>query len=299
MSHAFHAQCAGAPEAASELARLTEAERAEVATWKRPADVVVGDVTLTYGAAEKELEVGLNSVGEYCKASDPDCVTVGHLDMAWVVDVGGGRWAFVADIKRSEFTVSEGPESLQLQSYGLAYASKVKADVYVTGIWGAVEGRWWWSDAQVMVDGFDHLDVLARVLAAAQNTSPDYSMGPHCRGCYGRLRCPAYVIAPSHAAGELAPFTAVGADITSEQASKLLLLTKRVKDMAEHVENELKERVRRGLEIADGNGKVWKPVECQGRESLSKRLLERAGLDPSSFMERGKPYERWGWTVKR
>jgi hypothetical protein len=306
MSKAFHAMCAKSVDASALMARLTEEERAEVATWKKPADVSIpqladpsGNIVLTYEAAEKELEVGLDAQGQYCAASDPDCVTVGHLDFAWCVEVDGQRFAFVADIKRSEFTVSEGPESLQLQAYGLAYASKVGASAFVTGIWGAVEGRWWWAEGCVEVDSFDALDITQRVLAAAQNVGGDYAMGPHCRGCYGRLRCPAYVIAPSHAAGELAPFTATGAIISGEKAGELLQLTKRVKDMAEKVEGELKERVRRGLVITDGNGKVWRPSQSEGRKSLSKEAMVAAGLDPEQFMAQGKPYETWRWQVKR
>lgn len=295
MSHAFHALCAGGPEAAGELVRLTDEERAEVRSWKRPVDVTVGDVVLTYEAAEKELEVGLDSSGAYCPADYPACVTVGHLDFAWCFEVDGQRYAFVADIKRSEYTVSDGPDSLQLHAYGLAYASKVGAVAYVTGVWGAVEGTWWWANAQVMVDSFDHLDILQRVLAAARNTSQDYAMGPHCQRCYGRSRCPAYLIAPSDAHAELAPVIGLGTDLTPEYASKLLLTVFRVEAMAEKVKDELKQRVRDGLVITDGNGKAWKPTECQGRESLSKRLLEKAGLNPADYTERGKPYERWGW----
>lgn len=296
MSTAFHARCAEAADAAAKLARLTADERDEIATWHKPADVEVSGATLTYEAAEKELEVGLTSQGRYCAAEHPDCVSVGHLDFAWTVDFPGLRVAFVADIKRSEWTVGDGPESLQLHAYATAYADKVGADAYVTGIWGAVEGQWWWRQELVRLDSMEAIEIADRVLAAARNTGGDFAMGPHCSGCYGRLRCPAYVIAPAHAVTELAPFTSVGAELTNEKASELLLLCDRVEDMADKVRKELKERVRRGLVvIGDGNGKVWRPTQCDGRRGLSAKLIEKAGLKPDDFMDRGKPYDRWGW----
>jgi hypothetical protein len=295
MSNAFHAKCAGAEDFATKVARLTDDERHEIASWHKPASFVFHGVELHYASADKELEVCLNSKGEYCLATDPDCVTVGHLDFAWVVEVDGQRVAIVADIKRSEWTSPDGPESLQLHGYALAYSSKVGAQAYVTGQWGAVEGTWWWANRMVDLDGFSELDILGRVLAAAQNVGGDYAMGPHCSGCYGRERCPAYMIGPQDAHDTLAHYTG-GEAITNEKAAELLMLVKRVKDMASKVEDELKHRVRTGaIEVSDGNGKVWKPTECQGRLSLSKKLLEADGIQVEKYMERGSSYERWSW----
>lgn len=295
-STAFHAVCAGAADAEVKLARLTDDERAELRDWHRPADVVLGDITLRYADAEKELEVAITSAGRYCLPSDPDCLSVGHLDFAWLVTINGQRWAFVADIKRSEYTVSDGPESLQLHGYAMAYADKVGADVYVTGIWGAVEGTWWWAAEPVVLGSKRSVELADAVLHAAANKSTDYALGAHCSGCYGRLHCPAYVLPPEVAGTSLAPFSSGDIELSGEQAAQLLATIKRFRDTADKVEAEIKERVRRRLlEVENDNGKVYRPVECAGRLSLSKARLAAAGIDPEAFMERGKPFERWGW----
>ena len=41
MSKAFHAKCAGSPEAFRLIGALSHAERDEIAEWKMPADAVV------------------------------------------------------------------------------------------------------------------------------------------------------------------------------------------------------------------------------------------------------------------
>jgi hypothetical protein len=214
--------------------------------------------------------------------------------MGWdVIEVDGLRIAYVADIKRSEWTVLDGPDSLQFHAYGFAWAGKLGADAYCCGQWAAVEGLWLWGDV-VELDSMRSLEIADRVAAAAEHTGTEYSMGAHCMGCYGRLRCPAYVLPPSQAAGELAAFTEIGPELAPEKAAELLLVCKRASDTAKAVEAEIKERVRRGLVVTDGNGKTFRPISMPGRKSVDQDALSKV-VDLSKYEKKGEPYYMFRW----
>lgn len=300
-SSAFHATCAGAENAYELCSRLTQEEMEEIQFWKRPTDVDLGNGRiLRYADAEKELEVGIDLSCSHATADDPDCISVGHLDFAWVVTTDAGlRIAYVADIKRSEYTVTEGVASLQLHAYGLAYASKHRCDAYVVGLWAAVEGRWQWSDI-IDLESKEALTLSRRVVAAALNTTQEYAMGPHCRGCYGRLRCPAWILPPELSSTKLAPLAEGNIALNNDNAADLLLTYQRYEDAAKVVASALKEFAVRNGGIRDGRGKVWKPVVCQGRESVSVETVRKAlGPEADKLITQGKPYERFSWVNDR
>jgi hypothetical protein len=294
-SSAFHALCAKAENANELVTRLTDEEYQEMLSWKHPGDVDLGNGhVLRYADAETEVEVAIDDGGSYVDPKSPKAISIGHLDFAWVVVIHGVKLAYVADIKRSEFTTKEGPNSLQLHGYGLAYAGKHECDGYVTGIWAAVEGTWQWGEI-VDLETREAVTLAKRVIAAAMNVSPEYSMGPHCRDCYGRLRCPAWLLPPEVAQTSLAP-VAQGQELTDESAGKLLLTLQRYQDTAKAVEANLREYAARVGGIRH-NGQIWKPVLCQGRESVSiARVREAFGEDADRVITRGKPFEQFRWT---
>jgi len=301
LSTAFHMMTAKTDRWEEFVARLSDEDEAEIKTWKIPAEVDLGNGTvLRYEDAEKEVAMGLTADLGYCDINSAKAVTRGHMDHGWVVDYGGERWVYCPDIKRSEWTVVDGPKSLQIAAYGFAFAAKHDADVFVPGIWAATEGTYWWGEP-VRLASVEAIRLGKRVLAAAQNVpSKDnmYTLGAHCTGCYGRERCPSYLIPMEHANSTLGPFAANRLDkpLTPEEALNILILAKRAKETVEVVEREVKERVRRGLKVIDPQtGLQYGVVHSRGREGLSKALIEAAGLDPAKFMERGKEFDSFRW----
>lgn len=301
MSSAFHALVAKSPNATDLMLRLTADEMAEISRWKRPPDVDVGQGRiLRYADAEKEIAVAIDGSGSYVDPQSPRAVSVGHFDFGWVVEGVGFKLAYVGDIKRSEFTVEEGCESLQLHGYGLAYATKHDCDGYVVGIWAAVEGLWQWS-AVIDLEGREALTYAKRVVGAARNTSPDYAMGPHCRKCYGRMRCPAWLLPPEAAKTSLAPLALGSAGLTHDNAGELLLAVQRAEDTCTAAKANLREWAARNGGIRDAkSGKVWLPVLSRGRESVSVEAVRAEfGADAEKVISTGKAYETFRWTNGR
>lgn len=295
LSTAFHALSAKAPDAEAKLSRLTPEEREALAELKTPTDTTFEGFAVRYSEAHHELEVGLTPWASHCAADDPDLMSLGHLDMAWIFTLQDGRKvALVGDIKLTEWTATDGPDSLQLVAYGFAYAALHGCDLFACGIWDATGGQWSWG-AWVDLASEEAMALWSRVKHAAQNVGGDYAMGPHCSGCYSRQRCPAYFLPPEEAEGLLAKYAAGG--ITADNAVEVKLLIDRVKASLEPIEDNLKEHARR-LPIVYGD-KQWKPVPVKGRESFDKKNF--AADHPelvAKYTKQGKGYDQFRW-VKR
>jgi hypothetical protein len=299
-SSAWHALCSGAPDAQDRMLRLSPEEAAELTRWHRVADVDLGNgLVLRYADALKEFSVAIDRYGSYVDPSSPEAISTGHPDFAWIVQVGSLKIAYVGDIKRSEWTVDEGTDSLQLHAYGLAVATKFDCDAYAVGIWAAIEGRWQWSELIDLESEVAHT-WAKRVVAAVTNDNPDYAMGPHCRSCYGRVRCPAWLLPPQLASTELAPLTGA-TELTQDKACELLLTYQRFVDTAKRVEETLKDYAARNGGIRDPKTKkVWLPVICQGRESVSVQAVREAfGPDADRVIRKGPAYSQYKWVNDR
>ena len=310
LSSAFHWRTGKTPGWEAKVAMLTDKEEAEINTWSIPREVDFENGTvLRYENAEIEVELGLTADLSYCNINAPEAVTRGHMDHGWVVKFPNGQiWVFVVDIKRSEWTVKDGPESLQLQAYGFAFAAKHNADVYVPAIWAATEGDYWWG-SPVNVGSAEGLRLGQRVLASAQNlptTDNQYTLGSHCTGCYGRMRCPAYLLPPEMALTELAPFTEerIEKGLTTQEGEHLLLTTKRAEETAKAVRDQVKERIRRGLSVLDERQRLaYRPVMCKGKpfDYYDHEAAKADGVDLEALLEkykkvgRGKPYDQFKW----
>lgn len=304
MGSAFHARCADpdGQEAKDRWNRLSQEEQSEVESWIKPTDIVLEDGTiLSYEHAKKEVPLGLTELGTYAPKGTTGNVTEGTCDLYWVVEQGGVRIAYVPDIKRSEYTVADGPRSLQILGYALAVASLEKCHGYCAGIWAAKEGTWSWGDLYLYGRDDDAImEHWERIKAAALNDSEELSSGPHCQGCYGRKRCPAWMLPPELIGTSLAPFAEEGMAITSDQAVNLIGLVKRAEDMAATVKKLLQAHVKDGGVISDGKGKEWRPVVCQGRVGLDAKLLEKEQPDVfKKYYKPGAPYEQWRWLKER
>lgn len=305
ISQAFHARCAGDE---SLMLQLTDAERAELREWKRPADVVlpigiggdVGSATLRYTDAEKEIEVCLSEMGMPCNREE--AMLVGHLDFAW----SRHSIAFVADIKKSRWTTVDGPETLQLHAYAMAYAQMRGCEAYCTGIWLPVDGEWMWSRRTITLGSPEHAEIWARILWAASEERPGQpthqaSTGPHCDNCYARLHCPEHVLSAVLSTTELAP-VAAGQVPTSEKAAQMLRwisLLDGDNGLLAKAKDQLRQWVKRGeLQVSDGN-KIWGPVAMPGRKSLDRGKLEKQLGDLGAYESVGAPYDQFRWLKRK
>lgn len=293
MSSAFHASQAKAENAPALMSRLTDAEREEIAGWHPPAPVWMPDGLLEYATAEKELEVAV----QY-----PDVNVVGHLDFAWHVDVvaSGQRHAYVADIKKSVWTTSDGPESLQLHGYGMAYAQSRGCDAYCTGLWCATEGEWLWSKEMVVLDSERGHSILERLKFAAENRSDQASTGEHCRRCWARMHCPEYLLPAALGETWLAP-VAEGGDILRVDHTFIHKL-QAMEETLKAAKKQVQEAVRRGaVQIRDPEtGKIWAPVEMSGRDSVDiAKLKSSLGQEASRYIKQGAPFQQFRWLANK
>lgn len=294
LSRAFHAMCAGEPDAEHLTDLLDESELETLRRLHRPTDVDVHDATLTYAEAEKEVPVGLGHFGEYVDPEDEERLTQGTLDFAWLKRVNGHKVAYVADIKLSEWTASADPNSLQLAGYAMAYADKMGADYYVTGVFHAIEGTWHWGE---MVDpmGPEAARALRQIKAAVENIGEGYVTGPHCRTCYGRMHCPEHLL-PAMNTGTPLDELSEG-EPSQEAALEAILHAKRLEDAAKKLKDFAQEYVRRNGPIEDPqSGKRYLMTMTKGRESVSVKDLRAAlGDEANKYIKRGKPYPRFIW----
>lgn len=313
MGSAFHARCADpeGAEARERWNRLDSDEQDEVKKWIKPTDLVLENgVVLSYETAHKELALGLAANGSYQPKGTPGNITEGTCDICWIVETPNGdkqlveghwiqpmmRIAYVPDIKRSEYTVADGPRSLQIVGYALAAAQKFGCDGYCPGIWAAKEGRWWWGDLYLYGRDDDVIsDHWQRVKAAALNLSDEPSYGNHCQGCYGRTSCPSWLLPPELAETSLAPFTKEGMAITPDKAASLVLMMKRCDDMATTLKKLLKAHVADGNRVIDGD-KEWRAVAVSGRVSFDSGRFEKERPEMYQEYSRvGPPSEQYRW----
>jgi hypothetical protein len=292
---AFHAKCSGAANYDSLRARLTEDEQEELDALIPPADFEAFGVPLTYAEMLKEVPVALDKFGGFLPYDHPDALVRGTLDMACMVVAEGMSVALVIDIKKSAYAVPDGARSLQIKGYAKAYAEKMNADAYVTGVWDATEGQYEFSDF-VRTFSNEADNDWATIKAAAENHGGEYSLGGHCVGCYGRKRCPQWLLPLELADTSLSAFTAEGG-LTAETALDALILANRAKDTAKAVIDIVKHFSRDNGGIEDfTQNKVWAPNRCKGKVLLNRKRLETDHPElVQQYMEIGQPYDVFRW----
>lgn len=290
----FHRWCSDERGAEELFAQLSLEEKAEVSSWHRPMTLELDGQVFEYASAETELEVGLTHNGQYCDADDPNLATLGHLDMAW----HDGNRAVVVDIKRGLWTSSADPHSLQLLAYGLAYASKVDADVVQTGIWSAVDGYVKWGEPFEMDSEFAS-EALKMVLSAAK-AAGGFVTGAHCRThCYHRQRCPAYALPVAEVDNGASLYKAISLeDITTpDKARELLQFKERASQTLDALDGLLKEYVKKVGPIPSERGDMeYNAVQCKGRDSFDSKAALTNHPELARFIRRGKPYHQFRWS---
>lgn len=278
---AFHAKCSGSPEALALYARLTTDEKADVDKLIPPVSTAVNGIELNYTDMEQEVAVKFMAGDEV--------LVQGTADMACHRE----RIAYVCDIKRSSFTVPDGPASLQVIGYAVSYAQANDCLGYVPGIYDATAGEWIWGE-YVDLYSEQHEDNVGLIEAAARNDGGEYNVGTHCSQCYARTQCPQFLMPPDVAFTTLEPFSAPGL-VNHDNAAELMVLCQRAIDTAEAVKGYIKEFVRENGPIRH-NGKIWKGVPTKGKASLDRVALEKDHPDLcQSYTKFGNPYDTFRW----
>lgn len=297
---AFHALCSKAPDAEQLAARLSDKEREQLAELIPPKPILVGtsfdtSVELTYEEAHKEVRV-LVREDLMPVMSEEDAFLTGTVDLFWVF----GKTLYVADIKKTSFAAPDGPASLQVIGYAVALLSILESegleiDGYYTGIWDATEGQWEWSD-YVDIWSNEHQLNCDRVLGAARNYGGEFNLGSHCRSCYGRTRCPQYLLPPDVAGEMLEQFKKEGG-ISPETALPALLAAQRAVDSGEEVIRLLKAYADQSGGIPDpSSGKVYAPITCKGRVTLDRARLESENPElVERYSRTGTSYQQFRW----
>jgi hypothetical protein len=282
MGTAFHARCCKAPDASALFDLLSTAEQLELDEWKKPEPIVLDGFECRYEGAMVEVALGGDINGECCDIDAPQCVLTGHADMYWV----HGDTLLLGDIKKTKWTTTDGPESLQLHAYAQLLAAKHGCTRYRCGLWIADEGFWIWGDV-IECTSIRALKVWAVIQAILDRETVEYATGPHCRNCYGRTRCPAYMVEGKVPGTDIAP-----EDMTNGHALELLSAAKRLEDLAEGMSEFARAWALRNGGVKDGN-KVYRPVRTQGRESADLKAIKADGL--TQYVKRGAEFEQWRW----
>lgn len=291
VSTAWHAKLAGnlAP-----YRELHPDDRKEVDSYGDPYPCTMKDgqdfFTLDYASAEKELHVQVHNGSE-------GLLTEGTLDFAWVREVGGRKWAFVADLKRNTWAIPDGADSLQLAAYGHAYCTLRSCDGYTPGLWSGTDSEWTWG-TPVDLTSPEALDLWLRLKRAAKNdarlhpNNPDkqrHVTGAHCFSCYGRMNCRAW--ATEALSGVTSEYV-----IDSNNATTALLKAKAMAEFSERITENVKAFISRGGTVKDPvTGKTYLPTLCKGRKALDQEALKASGVDLEKFQKVGKPYQQFSW----
>lgn len=273
--------------------RLTEDEQNEIASWHVPKTVRIGDVELRYEDANKEIPLGLTESGAFCPKGSPNAMTEGTVDIYWAL----ARTVYVVDMKRSEYTTVDGPKSLQIKGYALAVAALHEPDgidSYVTGVFSLETGEYEW-DELTHVESERAAEDWRRVKAAALHIEGDYSTGKHCRQCWQRSKCPAYLMPPGTTEESLVPF--VTGELTQEKALELLQLKERVATTMKRADEILKAYADEHGGIRDeADGTTWKALMMPGRRGLDTKRLEKDHPQlVETYTKWGAPYPQYRW----
>lgn len=294
VSTAFHALCSDpdSPETHRKIARLTPEERDELEALHVPTPLHIADMVLGYSRARAEVTLAL--------ALSDGTKSIGHADMVWIVFDGEGTcWVVVGDIKRSRWTTPDGANSLQLRGYLAAAVEMAKKLGYepefgATAIWQATEGRWDVGDAIDLSDELAWMELCDEIDAAATNKG-EASTGAHCKSCYSRVHCPAYLL--PGAIGEhnpdLAPLSTGKA--THDEVLRALYAVEAMKTVASQAETLVKAWVDVNGPLRDGDA-VYRCGEVKGRSSFNGSKFKKDHPElAAKYTTTGKPTTRYAW----
>lgn len=152
---------------------------------------------------------------------------------------------------------------------------------------------------------FKRDELIAQMVArhrAAAALSPDIAItGTHCDRCYRRTHCREWMLPVG--SGQALEYFAPSEgkiNINEKNAPQALRVCLAMKDAVKVAEEALKEYARNSGGI-EADGKVWAPVPCRGRRSVSIDSLVRVGMldavEKAGGISEAMPYERFAWST--
>ena len=277
---AYHAASCDDKKRFAELCqRLPESSIEALMLWKRLESIEIDGVTLRYEDAEKERPVAISVDGTFV-ARDPDTnewphdliLTAGTLDCGWIVQTARSKLAVVVDLKRSRYASEK--DSLQLLTYGYAYAYENGCDEFAVAIYAAESAQLIWGP-RVSMDMIDSTKLFERIKRAALNRGVA-TVGSHCQSCYVRTRCSAHLLPGAIAieSNQLAPFVEGGyklmtPELAREWIDKLHAIEKLHDILKEHIKAYAKEQG--GIPLEPGY--VWTEVKSKPSSKINWRKM--------------------------
>lgn len=288
----FHKYCETG-EWPEEYKLLSKQDQDEISEWKVPHSYIHGVLgELTYASAVKEYRV------KFRHGPGEDEYIPGTLDMFWIVEHNGRRYAVVVDIKSNIRAVSDGLDSLQLHGYGHALLHEFKElDGYTQGIYSASDGTWHLPGTPIVRDEWEQMEIESAICSAIRQPFSGYHIGTHCSGCWKRTRCPAFLI-ETHEAPTFEKVIAGSA--TPEEARAALIMAERMKASLETIKGSLQDWVTQHGPIPSEDGKKsWRPHQMPGRMGIDKKklalALDMAGMEESEIMTSGSSFQVFSW----
>lgn len=234
---------------------LTEAEADEISEWYVPKEFDVDGELIKYKDMVRETEVSLS-------LPNGD-VSIGHPD-AYILT---NEYLLVVDIKSTRWTTSDGLDSLQLHGYAMAILESTEdfsSDIpYRVALYSADTGDFQYSH---LITGDEKRSWANKVYYAAANNK--LVTGPHCMGCWNRLRCRAHMVEAIESIPGLESMSDMES-MTAEEASKALLAIKALEKVIDKAQDNLKAFSKKHGGIPLEPGYHWAPVESMGRLRLT------------------------------
>lgn len=232
--------------------------------------------------SEEKIDLVDPESGDLITSGTPDIVAIGPDKQIVVIDWKTG-WAG---------HVPEPDENLQLLAYGAAamikYGGASLQVVVAKRLFDPEKKR---VDHSRIYDPDDVWPIVDRIVAV-QGKAREAHRGVHCRDCFNRLRCYAWVLPAHEGETALTPLTKTETELTNEQRVRALLAC----DAMEEVIGLVRARIRSDVEagaVVEAGGKVYKQIMSKGRETVSVKDARAAGA--IDLIKRGAPYPVWRW----
>lgn len=279
-------------------AEAGKAIHAEIEAWVKtkaeptsPAAIGACDLLRAYDGwiirCEERIELRDPETGEIVTAGVPDIVAIGPDGQVVVIDWKTG-WAG---------HVPAPDENLQLLAYGAAamiyYSGSSLQVVVAKRLFDPAKRKIEHSRICMPDEVWPIIDRIAAIQAKrAAEKRAEATKGIHCRGCFSRAHCYAWVLPVHEGPGALVPFTQPETELTNDQRVRGLLACDAIEEIVDLVRSRIRADVEAGIDVV-ADGKSYRPVPAKGKESASVKELRAAGQE--QFIRRGADYVQWRW----
>jgi len=269
---------------------------AEIEAWVKdkaepisPAAVAACDILRAYDdwiiRCEERIALRDPETGEEITSGTPDIVAIGPENQIVIIDWKTG-WAG---------HVPEPDQNLQLLAYGAAAMVECNGSslqvVIAKRLFDPAKRKIEHSRIYRPDEIWPIIDRIQAIQTKAARKA-EATRGVHCRDCFSRSHCYAWVLPAHEGPGALVPFTQPAAELTNDQRVRALLACDAMEEIVDLVRARIRADVESGVDVI-ADGKTYRPVSAKGKESASIKELRAAGME--QFIRRGADYVQWRW----